>query len=208
MIRQTQRLPPLLPPTQIIETSLPHRKNMHQITVHTGARFALKMPLRPCGVLTRGVQLPQPGHIGRRIVPTHTDDGVSSGLRKPWRMPIAVRSTTTISGQPFEQSRNDVPGAGVCVGNCSDRPAANAADESGIKLTVPGSADKRTTAIRPRGINLQTLDRSPAVECHRSSPFLRKSIESKPAECMPPEVTHSAAPPEGRPALLASPEYN
>src|SRR5258707_392016 len=34
----------------------------------------------------------QPSHIGLRIVPTHTDDGVSSGLRKPWRMPIAVRS--------------------------------------------------------------------------------------------------------------------
>src|SRR5207302_9555487 len=34
----------------------------------------------------------QPGHIGLRIVPTHTDDGVSSGLWKPWRMPIAVRS--------------------------------------------------------------------------------------------------------------------
>jgi len=161
----------------------------------------------------------QPSHIGLRIVPTHTDDGVSSGLRKPWRMPIAVRSnegcgrtnrsaaigvrpiclrhklsvlisrhvkfgncelvwivikcrgielprsslgrfgrasspagapivnlpccTTTISGQPFEQSRNDVPGAGVCARNCSDRPAANATDESGIKLTVPRSADKK-----------------------------------------------------------------
>src|SRR5438876_12141104 len=34
----------------------------------------------------------QPSHIGLRIVPTHTGDGVSSGLRKPWRMPIAVRS--------------------------------------------------------------------------------------------------------------------
>src|SRR5262245_62072878 len=34
----------------------------------------------------------QPSDIGLRIVPTHTDDGVSSGLRKPWRMPIAVRS--------------------------------------------------------------------------------------------------------------------
>src|SRR5437667_8569753 len=34
----------------------------------------------------------QPSHIGLRIVPTHTDDGISSGLRKPWRMPIAVRS--------------------------------------------------------------------------------------------------------------------
>src|SRR6476661_1346139 len=34
----------------------------------------------------------EPSHIGLRIVPTHTDDGVSSGLRKPWRMPIAVRN--------------------------------------------------------------------------------------------------------------------
>src|ERR1700730_14403589 len=34
----------------------------------------------------------QPSYIGLRIVPTHTDDGISSGLRKPWRMPIAVRS--------------------------------------------------------------------------------------------------------------------
>src|SRR5206468_1170472 len=34
----------------------------------------------------------QPSDIGLRIVPTHTDDGVSSGLRKPWRMPIAVPS--------------------------------------------------------------------------------------------------------------------
>src|SRR5437899_13076879 len=34
----------------------------------------------------------QPSHIRLRIVPTHTDDGVSSGLRKPWRMPIAVSS--------------------------------------------------------------------------------------------------------------------
>src|SRR6201993_2162836 len=33
----------------------------------------------------------QPSHIGLRIVPTHTDDRVSSGLRKPRRMPIAVR---------------------------------------------------------------------------------------------------------------------
>src|SRR5262249_55788464 len=33
----------------------------------------------------------QPRHIGLRIVPTHTDDGVSSGLRKAWRTPIAVR---------------------------------------------------------------------------------------------------------------------
>src|SRR5437016_9709302 len=34
----------------------------------------------------------QPSHIRMRIVPTHTDDGVSSGLWKPWRTPIAVRS--------------------------------------------------------------------------------------------------------------------
>src|SRR5207249_11486023 len=34
----------------------------------------------------------QPSHIGLRIVPARTGDGVSSGLRKPWRMPIAVRS--------------------------------------------------------------------------------------------------------------------
>src|SRR5258707_7040780 len=33
----------------------------------------------------------QPSHIGLCIVPTHTDDGVSSGLQKPWSMPIAVR---------------------------------------------------------------------------------------------------------------------
>src|SRR5690242_2216538 len=33
----------------------------------------------------------QPSDIGLRIVPTHTDDGVSSGLRKPCRMPIALR---------------------------------------------------------------------------------------------------------------------
>src|SRR5690349_20308853 len=41
----------------------------------------------------------QPSHIGLRIVPTHTDDGVSSGLRKPWRMPIAVRSNEAGSGR-------------------------------------------------------------------------------------------------------------
>src|SRR5438477_10543564 len=34
----------------------------------------------------------QPSHIGLRIVPTHTDEGIASGLRKPWRMPIAVRT--------------------------------------------------------------------------------------------------------------------
>src|SRR5438445_12780209 len=32
----------------------------------------------------------QPRHIGLRIVPTHTDDGISSGLRKAWRMPVAL----------------------------------------------------------------------------------------------------------------------
>src|SRR5271170_5798397 len=41
----------------------------------------------------------QPSHIGLRIVPTHTDDGVSSGLRKPWRMPIAVRTNEAGSGR-------------------------------------------------------------------------------------------------------------
>src|SRR5262250_2583833 len=46
----------------------------------------------------------QPRHIGLCIIPTHTDDGVSSGLRKAWRMPIAVR-------------RNEVSG-------CSKRKAA------------------------------------------------------------------------------------
>src|SRR5262249_40008261 len=46
----------------------------------------------------------QPSDIGLRIVPTHTDDGVSSGLRKAWRMPIAV-------------GRNEASG-------CSDRSAA------------------------------------------------------------------------------------
>src|SRR5438477_12295498 len=34
----------------------------------------------------------QPRHVGLGIVPTHTDDGVSSGLRKAWRTPIALRS--------------------------------------------------------------------------------------------------------------------
>src|SRR5438552_8357194 len=37
----------------------------------------------------------QPRHIGLCIVPTHTDDGVSSGLRKTWRTPIAFRSNET-----------------------------------------------------------------------------------------------------------------
>src|SRR5580704_7386496 len=32
----------------------------------------------------------QPSHIGLRIVPIDADDGVSSGLRKPWRMPFGV----------------------------------------------------------------------------------------------------------------------
>src|SRR5437660_3151521 len=41
----------------------------------------------------------QRSHIGLRIVPTHTDDGVSSGLRKPWRMPTAVRSNEVGSGR-------------------------------------------------------------------------------------------------------------
>src|ERR1700685_4492033 len=41
----------------------------------------------------------QPSHIGLRIVPTHTDDGVSSGLWKPWRTPIAVRSNEACSGR-------------------------------------------------------------------------------------------------------------
>src|SRR3984957_3575249 len=41
----------------------------------------------------------QPSHIGLRIVPTHTDDGVSSGLRKPRRMPIAVGSNEAGSGR-------------------------------------------------------------------------------------------------------------
>src|SRR5215470_9449480 len=41
----------------------------------------------------------QPRHIGLCIVPTHTDDGVSCGLRKPWRMPIAVRSKEAGSGR-------------------------------------------------------------------------------------------------------------
>src|SRR5690348_16624365 len=34
----------------------------------------------------------QPNHIGLRIIPTHTHDGVPSGLRKPRRTPSAVRS--------------------------------------------------------------------------------------------------------------------
>src|SRR5437016_12615119 len=33
----------------------------------------------------------QPSDIGLRFVPTHTADWGSSGLRKPCRMPIAVR---------------------------------------------------------------------------------------------------------------------
>src|SRR5215470_3013904 len=41
----------------------------------------------------------QPSHIGLRIVPTHTDDGVSSGLRKSRRMPIAVRFNEADSGR-------------------------------------------------------------------------------------------------------------
>src|ERR1051325_3543803 len=41
----------------------------------------------------------QPRHIGLCIVPTHTDDGVSSGLRKPWRVPIAVRSNEAGPGR-------------------------------------------------------------------------------------------------------------
>src|ERR1700684_4167232 len=41
----------------------------------------------------------QPSHIGLRIVPTHTDDGVPSCLRKPWRMPIAVRGNEVGSGR-------------------------------------------------------------------------------------------------------------
>src|SRR5262249_3684463 len=30
----------------------------------------------------------QPNHIGLRIIPIYTDDGVFSGLRKPWGIPI------------------------------------------------------------------------------------------------------------------------
>src|SRR5207253_3168144 len=41
----------------------------------------------------------QPSHIGLRIVPTHTDDGISSGLRKPWRTPIDIRSNEASSGR-------------------------------------------------------------------------------------------------------------
>src|SRR5215469_16834244 len=41
----------------------------------------------------------QPSDIGLCIVPTHTDDGVSSGLRKPRRMPIAVRSNEAAGGR-------------------------------------------------------------------------------------------------------------
>src|SRR5215831_908978 len=41
----------------------------------------------------------QPRHIGLCIVPTHTDDGVSSGLRKAWSMPIAVRSNEVGPGR-------------------------------------------------------------------------------------------------------------
>src|SRR5947209_14177100 len=40
----------------------------------------------------------QPRYVGLCIVPTHTDDGVSSGLRKAWRMPIAVRGNEVGSG--------------------------------------------------------------------------------------------------------------
>src|SRR5207248_9672329 len=40
----------------------------------------------------------QPSHIGLRMVPTRTDDGDSSGLRKPWRMPIAVRNNEAGTG--------------------------------------------------------------------------------------------------------------
>src|SRR5580765_8220790 len=41
----------------------------------------------------------QPRHIGLCIVPTHTDDGVSSGLGKAWRMPIAARSNEAGPGR-------------------------------------------------------------------------------------------------------------
>src|SRR5271167_1149970 len=50
----------------------------------------------------------QPSHIGLRIVPTHTDDGVSSGLRKPRRMPIAVRSNEAGSGRINRNAANGV----------------------------------------------------------------------------------------------------
>ena len=51
----------------------------------------------------------------------------------------------------------------VCTRNCSDRPAANATDESGVKLTVPWSADKRTTAVRPR--EMRCIHAMPQLTC-------------------------------------------
>src|SRR5689334_14380453 len=41
----------------------------------------------------------EPRHIGLCIVPTHTDHGVSSGLRKAWRVPIALRSNEAGPGR-------------------------------------------------------------------------------------------------------------
>ena len=40
----------------------------------------------------------QPSHIGLRIIPIYTDDGVFSGLRKPWRMPIGAFLITLPTG--------------------------------------------------------------------------------------------------------------
>src|SRR5437868_3273497 len=49
----------------------------------------------PLGLRWQTIDMPCPGaqprHISLRIVPTHADDWISSGLRKAWSMPIAVR---------------------------------------------------------------------------------------------------------------------
>src|ERR1700730_1076855 len=68
----------------------------------------------------------RPSHIGLRIVPTHTDNGVSSGLRKPWSMPIAVRNNeasgrirrnAAIGVRPTFAVRSNEAGSGRISGN-------------------------------------------------------------------------------------------
>src|SRR5689334_21818797 len=60
----------------------------------------------------------------------------SSGDSSPAGAPIVnvPCGTTTISGQPFEQSRNDVPGAGVCA-------------RAGGKVVIPSTAKPATPTI-------------------------------------------------------------
>src|SRR5689334_18005228 len=56
----------------------------------------------------------QPSHIGLRIVPTHTDDGVSSGLRKPRRTPIALDGNEVGSGRIDGNAAIGVRPIGLC----------------------------------------------------------------------------------------------